>query len=526
MRILLLALLAFAAIAAGSATATTSLPAFSAELDARWDYGNPALSEQRFRTELAKWQARDAQALSWRRRSRAPRGCAASLRRRMQRSMPSPAELEGAPSHVRVRYLLERGRVFNSAGARERALPLFAEALSLAECAGDEFYAIDAAHMLGIAAPAAEQLDWNLKALALARAATDPRARRWDASLYNNIGWTYHDWGDAAGALGDRERALAAREAAGDARRIREARWTVARGLRSVGRLDEAQAIQLALATELGRAGETDGYVYEELAEIALARGDAGAARPWAAKARAALEADADLVAREPERLARLGAIAEGKVPRDERHEATRDLRAAARRQSATEIGDRKSHAVRASRRGRTVRAGDRQGRQQGDRGALSGRQHAEGDCEARRRRADPVHPVDRPLPQQGEEHRRPGRDPAAEHGGKVPADREALQKLPGVGRKTANVVLNVAFGEPTIAVDTHIFRVANRTGIAPAATPELVEQKLLKVVPDEFKLHAHHWLILHGRYVCIARAPKCGECIIRDLCEYRHKNL
>ena len=315
MRILLLALLAFAAIAAGSATATTSLPAFSAELDARWDYGNPALSEQRFRTELAKWQARDAQALIVATQIARTQG----LRRQFAEAHATldavAAELEGAPSHVRVRYLLERGRVFNSAGARERALPLFAEALSLAECAGDEFYAIDAAHMLGIAAPAAEQLDWNLKALALARAATDPRARRWDASLYNNIGWTYHDWGDAAGALGYWERALAAREAAGDARRIREARWTVARGLRSVGRLDEAQAIQLALATELGRAGETDGYVYEELAEIALARGDAGAARPWAAKARAALEADADLVAREPERLARLGAIAEGKVP-------------------------------------------------------------------------------------------------------------------------------------------------------------------------------------------------------------------
>jgi endonuclease-3 len=112
------------------------------------------------------------------------------------------------------------------------------------------------------------------------------------------------------------------------------------------------------------------------------------------------------------------------------------------------------------------------------------------------------------------------------DHGGKVPTDREALQKLPGVGRKTANVVLNVAFGEPTIAVDTHIFRVANRTGLAPAPTPEAVEQKLLKVVPDEFKLHAHHWLILHGRYVCTARAPKCGECVIQDLCEYRHKNL
>jgi len=110
------------------------------------------------------------------------------------------------------------------------------------------------------------------------------------------------------------------------------------------------------------------------------------------------------------------------------------------------------------------------------------------------------------------------------EHGGRVPANREALEKLPGVGRKTANVVLNVAFGEPTIAVDTHIFRVANRTGLAPGKTPEAVEQKLLKVVPEEFKLHAHHWLILHGRYVCVARTPKCPSCLIRDLCEFRHK--
>jgi endonuclease-3 len=112
------------------------------------------------------------------------------------------------------------------------------------------------------------------------------------------------------------------------------------------------------------------------------------------------------------------------------------------------------------------------------------------------------------------------------EHGGKVPLDREALEALPGVGRKTANVVLNVAFGQPTIAVDTHIFRVANRTGIAPGKTPEAVEQKLLKFVPDEFKLYAHHWLILHGRYVCIARKPKCPDCLIRDLCEYRHKTV
>jgi endonuclease-3 len=109
-------------------------------------------------------------------------------------------------------------------------------------------------------------------------------------------------------------------------------------------------------------------------------------------------------------------------------------------------------------------------------------------------------------------------------HGGEVPAGREALEALPGVGRKTANVVLNVAFGEPTIAVDTHIFRVANRTGLAPGKDPLAVEHKLLKVTPPEFRRHAHHWLILHGRYVCLARQPRCPACPIRDLCAFRGK--
>ncbi len=109
-------------------------------------------------------------------------------------------------------------------------------------------------------------------------------------------------------------------------------------------------------------------------------------------------------------------------------------------------------------------------------------------------------------------------------HGGEVPAQREALEDLPGVGRKTANVVLNVAFGQPTIAVDTHIFRVANRTGLAPGRDPLEVEAKLLKFTPEEFRLHAHHWLILHGRYVCVARKPRCPSCAIRDLCEFRPK--
>jgi endonuclease-3 len=109
-------------------------------------------------------------------------------------------------------------------------------------------------------------------------------------------------------------------------------------------------------------------------------------------------------------------------------------------------------------------------------------------------------------------------------HGGQVPRDRDALEALPGVGRKTANVVLNVAFGEPTIAVDTHIFRVANRTGLAPGKTPLAVEQALEKVVPAARKLHAHHWLILHGRYVCKARKPDCPACVIRDVCGFKGK--
>lgn len=112
------------------------------------------------------------------------------------------------------------------------------------------------------------------------------------------------------------------------------------------------------------------------------------------------------------------------------------------------------------------------------------------------------------------------------DHGGEVPADRGALEKLPGVGRKTANVVLNVAFGEPTFAVDTHVFRVGNRTGLAPGDKPLEVETKLEKIVPQPYRLYAHHWLILHGRYVCTARKPKCPVCIVRDLCAFKGKTL
>ncbi len=109
-------------------------------------------------------------------------------------------------------------------------------------------------------------------------------------------------------------------------------------------------------------------------------------------------------------------------------------------------------------------------------------------------------------------------------HGAKVPRDRAALEALPGVGRKTANVVLNIAFGEPTLAVDTHVFRVSNRTGLAPGKTPLAVEQKLMKAVPEKYMVHAHHWLILLGRYTCLARKPKCFECVVREVCGFKGK--
>ena len=132
-----------------------------------------------------------------------------------------------------------------------------------------------------------------------------------------------------------------------------------------------------------------------------------------------------------------------------------------------------------------------------------------------------------RPLSHQGEESSSPCRRRSShEHGGEVPRTREALEALPGVGRKTANVVLNVAFGEPTIAVDTHIFRVGNRTGMAAGKTPLEVETKLDRVVPAKYKRHAHHWLILHGRYVCLARRPLCEKCLIADLCKWPGKTV
>ncbi len=307
------AALALSAALAMNAVATTlTLSEFSAQLDAQWDYAAPAESEARFRAELARWPAEDPQSLIVATQIARTQ----SLRRQFAAAHATldavQAKLDGMPSHVRVRYLLERGRTFNSAGAPERAVPLFAEALALAECDGDAFYAVDAAHMLGIAAPEAERLDYDLKALAMAEGATDARARRWRAPLYNNIGYAYQERGDFATALAWYRKALPAYEERGDPRDVRVAWWMIARAERGLGELDEAEAIQRRLVGEWEKAGEVDGYVFEELTEIAVARGERAQAKPWAAKAHAALAADAGFAAEHPERLARLAAIASG----------------------------------------------------------------------------------------------------------------------------------------------------------------------------------------------------------------------
>jgi tetratricopeptide (TPR) repeat protein len=303
-----------AALAMAANGRAQTVNGFAETLDAKWDYGKPAASEERFRAELAKWPPDSVEALE----IRTQIARALGLQRRFDDANATldvvERALPNASAHLRVRYLLERGRTFNSLGAPQRAVPLFAEALALAERGHDEFYAVDAAHMLGIAAPEHERLDWNLKALALADAATDARARGWRASLYHNIGWTYFDAGDAAKALAFWQKALALRETAGNADRLRVAKWTVARGYRAVGRLDDAERIQRALVVEFDAIGEPDGYVYEELAEIALARGDAAAAQPWAAKAHALLKDDPD-VAGDGARLAHLAAVAGGQAP-------------------------------------------------------------------------------------------------------------------------------------------------------------------------------------------------------------------
>jgi tetratricopeptide (TPR) repeat protein len=298
---------------AGAAVMIPPAADYSQTLDALWDFDHPPESEARFRAELARQPARSREATE----AATQIARAQGLQRKFADADRTLDGVEGAldaqPVRVRVRYLLERGRRDNSSQRKTQAIAWFEQAL--AASAGDTlpgaaYYRVDALHMLAIASPPKQQLEWHRRAIAAAGDADDARTRGWRASLLNNLGWTLHDSGDYADALDCWRQALAAREAANDVPRARIARWTVARGLRSLGKLDEAEAMQRALADELQAASAPDGYVFEELAEIALARGDRAAAQPWAAKAIALLGNDADLQANDAPRLARLADLA------------------------------------------------------------------------------------------------------------------------------------------------------------------------------------------------------------------------
>jgi tetratricopeptide (TPR) repeat protein len=278
-------------------------------IDGLWEYGDPAGSEARFRSVLAQMApGSEAQVEAMTQIARA-QGLQRQFAAAHQTLDRAEALLRPDMRRARVRCLLERGRVFNSARERARAAPLFLAAWEAAVAAEEDFYAIDAAHMLGICEPPERQVEWDLKALDLAERSGQPRARGWLGALCNNLGWTFHDRGDYARALDLFEKGLRWREEQGQAEETRIARWSVARALRSLGRIDEALEQQRALLAEHERAGSQDGYVHEELAECLLLLDRMGEAQPHFARAYQLLSADPWLVEAEPERLERLRAL-------------------------------------------------------------------------------------------------------------------------------------------------------------------------------------------------------------------------
>lgn len=286
------------------------------ELHTLWDYNDPAGTAVRFQALLPAVQTSADRAYHVALLSQLAR--THGLRRQFDEAHQLLDEAEAMLTDrmivPRLRCLLERGRAFNSAGKPARALPLFHEAFGLGTAVTPQadFHTIDAAHMIAIVEPnAAEQLKWNEKALALAEATPDERAAGWLGSLYNNLGWTYHDMGDYKQALTIFKKALAWREANHQVKpeTIRIAKWCIGRTLRSLNRPEEALALQQALLAEYKGVGQTDGFVYEEIGECLLELDRADEARPYFANAYEALSQVDWLVAAEPERVARLAEL-------------------------------------------------------------------------------------------------------------------------------------------------------------------------------------------------------------------------
>ncbi|HLF27196.1 MAG TPA: tetratricopeptide repeat protein [Anaerolineae bacterium] len=280
--------------------------------DQLWDYDKPEETERRFRQLLPGAARNTSDYVELLTQIARTQGLQRKFDQAHQTLNTAQGLLTSELKRAEIRYLLERGRVFNSAKQPEQARPLFLEAWQRAVALGEDFHAIDAAHMLAISEPPDKQLAWNLKALELAAQSRDPRARKWLGSLYNNIGWTYHDRGQYERALEVFQQAWHWREEEGQEPGIRVARWCVARTLRSLGRVGEALEAQQALLRDYASTAEQDGYVYEELAECWLLLDRTDEAQQFFALAHRELSQDAWLVDREPARIERLKTL--GKI--------------------------------------------------------------------------------------------------------------------------------------------------------------------------------------------------------------------
>lgn len=300
-----------------SESATSPAPVSEGTLpdfNALWDYGDPAGTEAKFRDLLPMAEASMDRSYHAELLTQVAR--AQGLQMKFEAAHRTLDDVEAMLTDEMtipcIRYLLERGRVHNSANEQDKAKRLFLEAWELGLAHKEDYYALDAAHMMAIVEPPEKQLEWARMAMEIAEKTTDQRARKWLGPLYNNTGWTYHDLGRYEEALEMFERSLAYRQETGDEVGARIARWTIGRAYRSLGRIDEALELQRRLEREIDEQGlETDGYVYEEIAECLLLLGRSEEARPYFRRAHTMLSQDPWLVENEAARLQRLKELAE-----------------------------------------------------------------------------------------------------------------------------------------------------------------------------------------------------------------------